>query len=175
MWRPRLNGSGPTRRPLPPPDKDGVVGGDAVLFNGQKYNLTTSCYLIENVARKRGLEGAGLRRQVSCQVDGRNNRHDVLDQCRALSPNFKWMISCLIVQLEGMGSPPFLASARGVPSTSRWTATRPTVHVFSAKLLASLCGLCCLRAAVIMGLWGTPWARWAWRVRKLPAASDTFK
>ena len=79
--------------PLPPKDKDGVVGGDTVLFEQIQPNVA---YLIENVARKH-LEGRAYDVKYHARwTDGITQ--DVLDQCRALSPNFKWMISCLIVQ-----------------------------------------------------------------------------
>ena len=79
--------------PLPPKDKDGVVGGDTVLFEQIQPNVA---YLIENVARKH-LEGRAYDVKYHARwTDGITQ--DVLDQCRALSPNYKWMISCLIVQ-----------------------------------------------------------------------------
>ena len=79
--------------PLPPKDKDGVVGGDTVLFEQIQPNVA---YLIENVARKH-LEGRAYDVKYHARwTDGITQ--DCLDQCRALSPNFKWMISCAVVQ-----------------------------------------------------------------------------
>ena len=79
--------------PQPPKDKDGLVGGDVVLFEQIQPNVA---YLIENVARKH-LEGRAYDVKYHARWTDAITQ-DVLDQCRALSPNFKWMISCLIVQ-----------------------------------------------------------------------------
>ena len=66
-----------------------------IRYCSNKYNRT-SRYLIENVARKH-LEGRAYDVKYHARwTDGITQ--DVLDRRRALSPNFKWMISCLIVQ-----------------------------------------------------------------------------
>ena len=116
--RPRPNGSGPTRLHYHRRTRTAWLVGDTVLFEQIQPNVA---YLIENVARKH-LEGRAYDVKYHARwTDGITQ--DVLDQCRALSPNFKWMISCLIVQKKDR--PPFSESDGGYYDQQKCTATRP--------------------------------------------------
>ena len=79
--------------PPPEKDKEGLVGGDVVYFEQLRPNVT---YLIEKMAKKH-LESRAY--DVKYHVRWTDAiTQDCLDACKALSPNFKWMVSCLIVE-----------------------------------------------------------------------------